>query len=139
MAQPGPFRAEDWPTRTMRSEAVPRCRTPASAPPGGALRVSGSEPRKGWKLGADRSRRLLVPPLALKVADAAADLLPGPYLRARDTLDRHLAADVHRRVAAAGHLPELAGFDTIRGVAGYGAYSLRYQDSFAVLRPSGRG
>ncbi|WP_369264986.1 hypothetical protein [Streptomyces sp. R35] len=40
----------------MRSEAVPQCRTPASAPPGGALRLSGSERRKAWKPGADRSR-----------------------------------------------------------------------------------
>jgi hypothetical protein len=70
----------------------------------------------------------------------AADHLPGAYRRARDTLDRQLAADVRRRLAAAhrridaGRLPELAEFDTIRGLAGYGAYFLRHDPTGAELR-----
>ncbi|MFF5583252.1 lanthionine synthetase C family protein [Streptomyces hygroscopicus] len=70
------------------------------------------------------------PALAHALA-CAADHLPGAYQRARDTLDRQMAADVRRRLAAAHHridagrLPEITEFDTIRGLAGYGAYFLR--------------
>ncbi|MGW0557306.1 lanthionine synthetase C family protein [Streptomyces sp. NPDC002926] len=82
------------------------------------------------------------PALAHALA-CVADHLPGAYQRARDTLDRQMTADVRRRLAAAhrridtGRLPELAEFDTIRGLAGYGAYVLRYEltgaDVHAVL------
>ncbi|MPY48781.1 lanthionine synthetase C family protein [Streptomyces acidicola] len=61
----------------------------------------------------------------------AADHLPGAYQRASDTLDRQMTADVNRRLDAghrrmdAGRPAALAEFDTIRGLAGYGAYLLR--------------
>jgi hypothetical protein len=61
----------------------------------------------------------------------AADHLPGSYLRALSTVDRQVAADVGRRLDAAhrridaGRPPELAEFDTMRGLTGYGAYLLR--------------
>ncbi|MEU0075064.1 lanthionine synthetase C family protein [Streptomyces sp. NPDC006332] len=61
----------------------------------------------------------------------AADQLPGSYQRALTALDRQVVVDVgrrrdaaHRRIDA-GRLPQLAEFDTIRGLAGYGAYLLR--------------
>ncbi|WP_405889492.1 lanthionine synthetase C family protein [Streptomyces sp. NBC_00133] len=79
------------------------------------------------------------PALAHALGCAAAHL-PGAYQRARDTLDRQMAADVRRRLAAAhrridaGHLPELAEFDTIRGLAGYGAYFLRRDPTGADVR-----
>jgi class I lanthipeptide synthase len=79
------------------------------------------------------------PALAHALA-CAADHLPGAYQRARDTLDRQMTADVRRRLAAAhrridtGRLPELAEFDTIRGLVGYGAYFLRYDLTGADVR-----
>ncbi|WP_438470933.1 lanthionine synthetase C family protein [Streptomyces asiaticus] len=79
------------------------------------------------------------PALAHTLA-CAADHLPGAYQRARDTLDRQVAADVRRRLAAAhrridaGRLPEIAEFDTIRGLAGYGAYFLRLDPTGAEVR-----
>ncbi|MDG9686151.1 lanthionine synthetase C family protein [Streptomyces sp. DH18] len=61
----------------------------------------------------------------------AADHIPGSYQRALNTMDRQIVVDVgcrldaaHRRIDA-GRLPELAEFDTIRGLTGYGAYLLR--------------
>lgn len=60
-----------------------------------------------------------------------ADHLPDSYRRALEALDRQMTADVSRRLGAAhrridaGHLPVLAEFDTIRGLAGYGGYLLR--------------
>ncbi|MGW3651064.1 lanthionine synthetase C family protein [Streptomyces sp. NPDC000878] len=71
-----------------------------------------------------------VPALAHAMA-CAADHAPGAYQRALGLIDRQLAADVRRRLDAAhrrmdaGQLPELAEFDTIRGLTGYGAYFLR--------------
>lgn len=62
---------------------------------------------------------------------SAADRLPGSYQRALTTLDRQVVVDVGRRLDAAhrridaGHLPQLAEFDAIRGLTGYGAYLLR--------------
>ncbi|MFD8509784.1 lanthionine synthetase C family protein [Streptomyces antimycoticus] len=79
------------------------------------------------------------PALAHTLA-CAADHLPGAYQRARDTLDRQMAADVRHRLAAAhrridaGRLPEIAEFDTIRGLAGYGAYFLRLDPTGAEVR-----
>ncbi|RKN04194.1 lanthionine synthetase C family protein [Streptomyces radicis] len=61
----------------------------------------------------------------------AADHLPGSYRRALDTLDRQIVVDVRRRLDTAhrridaGSLPQLAEFDAIRGLTGYGAHLLR--------------
>ncbi|MFF7192844.1 lanthionine synthetase C family protein [Streptomyces sp. NPDC008079] len=69
------------------------------------------------------------PALAHTVA-CATEHQPGPYQRALLHLDAQIDRDVHRRLDAAhcridaGGLPELAEFDTIRGLAGYGAYLL---------------
>ncbi|TLQ46068.1 lanthionine synthetase C family protein [Streptomyces marianii] len=69
-----------------------------------------------------------------------ADHLRGAYQRARDSLNEQMSADVRRRLGAAhrridtGHLPELAEFDTIRGLAGYGAYFLRRDPNDDDLR-----
>ncbi|MYS23587.1 Lanthionine synthetase C-like protein [Streptomyces sp. DvalAA-14] len=69
------------------------------------------------------------PALAQAVA-CAAEHQPGPYQRALLNLDAQINRDVHRRVDAAhrridaGALPELAEFDLIRGLTGYGAYLL---------------
>ncbi|MFJ4617572.1 lanthionine synthetase C family protein [Streptomyces sp. NPDC088812] len=61
----------------------------------------------------------------------AADHLSGSYQRALDAMDAQIAVDVgrrldtaHRRIDA-GRLPQLAEFDAIRGLTGYGAYLLR--------------
>jgi hypothetical protein len=70
----------------------------------------------------------------------AADHLPGAYQRALDTLERHMADDMSRRVDAAhrridaGLLPALAEFDAIRGLSGYGSHLLRRNPGSAVLR-----
>ncbi|WP_443063628.1 lanthionine synthetase C family protein [Streptomyces sp. NBC_00663] len=70
------------------------------------------------------------PALAHAMA-CAADHASGAYQRTLTLLDRQLAVDVRRRLDAAhrridaGQLPDLAEFDTIRGLAGYGAYFLR--------------
>jgi Lanthionine synthetase C-like protein len=69
------------------------------------------------------------PALAHAVA-CAAEHKPGPYQRALAGLDAQIDRDVRRRLDAAhrridaGGMPELAEFDTIRGLAGYGAYLL---------------
>ncbi|MBB5933115.1 hypothetical protein FHS42_000133 [Streptomyces zagrosensis] len=70
-------------------------------------------------------------PALAHVMACAADQLPGAYRRALTTLDQQVGADIRRRLEAAhrridtGRLPEYAEFDTIRGLAGYGAYALR--------------
>lgn len=70
----------------------------------------------------------------------AAELLPGSYQRTLDALDRQIATDVQRRVADAhrridlGHLPALAEFDALRGLAGYGVYLLRRNPDSDELR-----
>jgi hypothetical protein len=70
----------------------------------------------------------------------AADHLPGSYQRALNTMDRQIAADVGRRLDAAhrridaGRLPQLAEFDTIRGLTGYGAYLLRRNPGSPTMR-----
>ncbi|WP_404190733.1 lanthionine synthetase C family protein [Streptomyces tauricus] len=70
----------------------------------------------------------------------AADHLPGSYQRALDAMDRQIAVDVgrrldtaHRRIDA-GRLPQLAEFDTIRGLTGYGAYLLRRNPDSSTMR-----
>ncbi|MFI1487246.1 lanthionine synthetase C family protein [Streptomyces sp. NPDC020747] len=71
---------------------------------------------------------------------SAADNLPGSYQRALTTLDRQVAVDVGRRLDAAhrridaGRLPQLAEFDTIRGLTGYGAYLLRRDPGSRTMR-----
>ncbi|MEW2081091.1 lanthionine synthetase C family protein [Streptomyces sp. NPDC005283] len=79
------------------------------------------------------------PALAHALA-CAAEHLPGAYQRARETLDQQMSADVLRRLTAAhrridaGRLPELAEFDTIRGLAGYGAYFLGHDPTGTDVR-----
>ncbi|MCC3650755.1 lanthionine synthetase C family protein [Streptomyces sp. S07_1.15] len=79
------------------------------------------------------------PALAHALA-CAADRSPGCYQRALDVLDRQIAADARRRIAAAhgridsGRLPALAEFDALQGLTGYGAYLLRRDPSSDVLR-----
>ncbi|MGE7384170.1 lanthionine synthetase C family protein [Streptomyces sp. NPDC004126] len=70
----------------------------------------------------------------------AAERLPGAYGAALDALDRQVASDAHRRLAAAeqrieaGELPALAEFDAIRGITGYGAYLLRRRPDSDTVR-----
>lgn len=79
------------------------------------------------------------PALAHTVA-CAADHLPGPYQRALDTLDVQIGTDIRTRLDAAhrridtGRLPQLAEFDVIRGLTGYGAYLLRRDPSSSGMR-----
>lgn len=74
------------------------------------------------------------------VLACAAEHLPGSYRRALDTMDGQMAADVCRRLGAAhrridaGLLPELAEYDVIRGLSGYGAYLLRRDPASAAAR-----
>ena len=70
----------------------------------------------------------------------AADHLPDSYKRALDVVDGQIAVDVgrrldtaHRRIDA-GRLPQLAEFDAIRGLTGYGAYLLRRNPGSSTLR-----
>jgi hypothetical protein len=69
---------------------------------------------------------------ALAHALAAVDTVrPGSYRRALEVLDTRIAEHALRRVhtaqkrLAAGELPHLAEFDTLRGLAGVGAHLLR--------------
>lgn len=70
----------------------------------------------------------------------AADHLPGSYQRALDRMDGQIAVDVGRRLDAAhrrvdaGRLPQLAEFDAIRGLTGYGAYLLRRDPGSSTMR-----
>lgn len=69
-----------------------------------------------------------------------ATVRSGSYHRALDTLDANIAADARSRVArahdriTAGRLPDLAEFDTLRGLAGIGAYLLRRSPGSDALR-----
>ncbi|MFH8616876.1 lanthionine synthetase C family protein [Streptomyces sp. NPDC017979] len=79
------------------------------------------------------------PALAHALA-CAADHLPGSYQRALNTMNDQIAIDVGRRLDAAhrridaGRLPQLAEFDAIRGLTGYGAYLLRHAPDGATTR-----
>jgi hypothetical protein len=79
------------------------------------------------------------PAVAHAVA-CAAEHQPGPYRRALAIFDAQIDTDIGRRLDAAhrridaGHLPELAEFDTIRGLAGYGAYLLRRDPTSRTVR-----
>ncbi|MCZ4513984.1 lanthionine synthetase C family protein [Streptomyces sp. ActVer] len=70
----------------------------------------------------------------------AADHLSGSYQRALNTMDRQIEIDAVRRLDAAhrridaGRLPELAEFDAIRGLTGYGAYLLRRDLGSSTMR-----
>ncbi|MER7693012.1 lanthionine synthetase C family protein [Streptomyces sp. NPDC097610] len=70
----------------------------------------------------------------------AADHLPDSYQRALDAMDAQIAVDVGRRLDAAHHridagrLPQLAEFDAIRGLGGYGAYLLRRNPGSSTTR-----
>ncbi|MEU0343607.1 lanthionine synthetase C family protein [Streptomyces bobili] len=70
----------------------------------------------------------------------AADHLPGSYQRALDVMDGQIAVDVGRRLDAAhrridaGRLPQLAEFDAVRGLTGYGAYLLRRNLGSSTMR-----
>ncbi|MFF3822197.1 lanthionine synthetase C family protein [Streptomyces bluensis] len=69
-----------------------------------------------------------------------ADHLPGSNQRALDAMDGQIAVDVGRRLDAAhrridaGRLPQLAEFDAIRGLTGYGAYLLRRNPGSSTMR-----
>ncbi|MER7968664.1 lanthionine synthetase C family protein [Streptomyces sp. NPDC096080] len=70
----------------------------------------------------------------------AADHVPGSYQRALDAMDAQIAVDVgrlldaaHRRIDA-GRLPQLAEFDAIRGLTGYGAYLLHRSPGNSTMR-----
>ena len=79
------------------------------------------------------------PALAHAVA-CAAEHQSDPYQRALAALDGKITTDTlqrldaaHRRIDA-GYLPQLAEFDTIRGLTGYGAYLLRRDPSSSTVR-----
>ncbi|MBZ6171207.1 lanthionine synthetase C family protein [Streptomyces olivaceus] len=69
-----------------------------------------------------------------------ADHLPGSYQCALDAMDGQIAVDVRRRLDTAhrridaGRLPQLAEFDAIRGLTGYGAYLLRRNPGSSTMR-----
>ncbi|MFI5831957.1 lanthionine synthetase C family protein [Streptomyces sp. NPDC051578] len=79
------------------------------------------------------------PALAHALACAAAHQ-PGAYRRALQALDEQIITDTERRLDAAHHritqsqLPEIAEYDVIRGLTGYGAYLLRRHPGSHTLR-----
>ncbi|TKG62331.1 lanthionine synthetase C family protein [Prauserella endophytica] len=79
------------------------------------------------------------PAVARAIAGAAA-VRPGTYRSALAPLARQVAADAHARVDTAhrrmdaGELPVMAEFDTIRGLAGLGAYLLHHDHGGTALR-----
>ncbi|MFI6287404.1 lanthionine synthetase C family protein [Streptomyces sp. NPDC051018] len=80
-----------------------------------------------------------MPALAHALA-CAADHIPGSYQRALNSMDDRITIDVgrrldvaHRRIDA-GRLPQLAEFDAIRGLTGYGSYLLRRDPGSAPTR-----
>ncbi|MFJ5608115.1 lanthionine synthetase C family protein [Streptomyces sp. NPDC093221] len=80
------------------------------------------------------------PALAHVVARAAEHQAGTTYHRALASLDARIATDVQRRLDAAhrridvGRLPQLAEFDAMRGLTGYGAYLLRRDPSSSTAR-----
>lgn len=79
------------------------------------------------------------PAVARALAGAAA-VRPGTYRSALAPFARQIAADAHARVDTAhtrmdaGELPQMAEFDTIRGLAGLGAYLLHHDPASTALR-----
>ncbi|MEV6684549.1 lanthionine synthetase C family protein [Streptomyces sp. NPDC051130] len=70
----------------------------------------------------------------------AAEHRPDAYHRTLHALDERITADAERRLAAAHRridqrqLPEIAEYDVIRGLTGYGAYLLRRHPDSDTLR-----
>ncbi|MDT0342702.1 lanthionine synthetase C family protein [Streptomyces litchfieldiae] len=95
--------------------------------------------RQPFTSGSDSHPFYGAPALARTVA-CAAEHLPGSYQRALDTLDVQIATDIRRRLSAAHRridaelFPELAEFDLIRGLTGYGAYLLHRDPGSAAVR-----
>jgi len=89
--------------------------------------------------GASTSLFYGAPALAFSLASAAS-VLPGSYGGALAALDARISRDARSRVAAArtrmraGDLAALAEFDTLRGLAGVGAYLLRREPAGDGLR-----
>lgn len=79
------------------------------------------------------------PALAHALA-CAAEHQPGAYRSALHRLDGQIITDTERRLASARHridqdeLPEIAEYDVIRGLTGYGAYLLRRHPDSDTLR-----
>ncbi|RKT86368.1 Lanthionine synthetase C-like protein [Saccharopolyspora antimicrobica] len=79
------------------------------------------------------------PAVARALAGATA-VRPGTYRSALTPLARQIVADAHARVDTAhtrmdaGELPLMAEFDTIRGLAGHGAYLLHHAPGSTALR-----
>lgn len=79
------------------------------------------------------------PAVAYALAHATA-ARPGSYRSALAALNARIAADAHRRVDSAharitaGQLPTMAEFDTIRGLAGVGAYLLHHDPDGSAIR-----
>ncbi|WP_211328695.1 lanthionine synthetase C family protein [Thermomonospora umbrina] len=78
-------------------------------------------------------------PAVARVLAGAAAVRPGAYRSALTALTGRIAADAGARVEAAharmdaGQLPLMSEFDTIRGLAGVGAYLLRHDPGSTVL------
>ncbi|HEY4376478.1 MAG TPA: lanthionine synthetase C family protein [Acidimicrobiales bacterium] len=89
--------------------------------------------------GADSHLFYGAPALGHALACAAAHR-PDRYGRALDTLDQAIAKDTHRRLDDAHarmdrcHLPALAEFDVIRGLAGLGRYLLHHDPKSQAIR-----
>jgi len=79
-------------------------------------------------------------PAVARALAGAAVVRPGTYRSALAPLARQIAADAHARVDTAhtrmdaGMLPLMAEFDTIRGLAGLGAYLLHHEPGGTALR-----
>jgi class I lanthipeptide synthase len=79
-------------------------------------------------------------PAVARALAAGAALRPGRYRSALASLTRQITADAHNRVDTAhtrmdaGALPVMAEFDTIRGLAGLGAYLLQHDPDGTALR-----
>lgn len=75
-------------------------------------------------------------PALAHAVGCAAEHQPDSYQRTLRTLNAQIDFDIRRRLDSAhrrldaGQLPELAEFDAVRGLTGYGAYLIRY-DTFS--------
>ncbi|GAA4890209.1 MULTISPECIES: lanthionine synthetase C family protein [Pseudonocardiaceae] len=79
-------------------------------------------------------------PAVARALAGAATVRPGTYQSALTPLTRQIAADAHNRVDKAhermdvvGMLPQMAEFDTIRGLAGLGAHLLHHDPDGTAL------
>ncbi|MCP2243507.1 lanthionine synthetase C family protein [Lentzea aerocolonigenes] len=79
-------------------------------------------------------------PAVARALAGATTVRPGTYRSALAPLARQITADAHARVDTAhtrmdaGELPPMAEFDTIRGLAGLGAYLLHHDPGSTALR-----